>query len=399
MAPGVGVVGLHEGATMVVALASGRVPPRSAVLAAACDPDPGKVAAAARAAARAARGDDAAAVDGARSEARARRERAARSAGRRVNWTTSYEEMLRDERVQIVAIYTPDHMHAQHIVQAFAAGKHVVCAKPLVNSVEGARKLVALLDHPSCKLLVGQSTRFFEPFQRQRRAFESGHLGEIEMIDAHYIHRMDWFYEKSDWSKSKNFDWVFGGLSHPLDLVCWYIGKIKEVSAVASKSHLAKKYGVETKDIYVAHLVSFQGKIARVMGHYGLKELPSARNSIECVIYGSRNTSMAQYHDMGYYYTQDDGTEVKEDPLYEKRSFYFNNEVHGMHYGEFANYVDYFSKFLQNPSESGYSPNLREGLELFCVMEALRCSANNAGTVVQVDKIRCDIGLKTVSRL
>ncbi len=44
-----------------------------------------------------------------------------------------------------------------------------------------------------------------------------------------------------------------------------------------------------------------------------------------------------------------------------------------MHYGEFANYADYFADALMN--QKSYSPNLEEGVETFCVREALRQSA------------------------
>ena len=43
------------------------------------------------------------------------------------NYTTSYEEMLNDEAIDIIAIYTPDHLHAAHIKQALLHNKHVVC--------------------------------------------------------------------------------------------------------------------------------------------------------------------------------------------------------------------------------------------------------------------------------
>ncbi|MBE2268767.1 MAG: Gfo/Idh/MocA family oxidoreductase, partial [Anaerolinea sp.] len=54
-------------------------------------------------------------------------------------YTTDYDEMLKRDDVDIVAIYTPDPLHGEHIVRAFEAGKHVICTKPVVNSVEDAR--------------------------------------------------------------------------------------------------------------------------------------------------------------------------------------------------------------------------------------------------------------------
>jgi len=209
------------------------------------------------------------------------------------------------------------------------------------------------------------------------------------MADAHYIHRMDWYYDKSAWVIDST-DWVFLGLSHPIDLVRWYLGPIEEVSAVASRSALGTEYGLPGNDIYLVNLRSRDGRIGRAMGHYGLHELPSARNCIELVLYGSGGTSMAQYHDMRYAATRPDGTEVWEDALYANRAYYFNNEVHGMHYGEFSNYTEYFAKAVLDGTAN--SPDLEEGIDTFCVMEAVRRSAAS-GKPVHVQTVRDEVGL------
>ncbi|MBZ0308642.1 MAG: Gfo/Idh/MocA family oxidoreductase, partial [Anaerolineae bacterium] len=304
-------------------------------------------------------------------------------------YTTDYAEMLKRPDVDIVAIYTPDTFHGQHIVQAFEAGKDVICTKPLVNSVEDAHRVLEAAKRTGQQLLVGQSTRFFESFRRQRQAYERGEVGELELVDAHYIHRMDWYYEKSPWA-TQDTDWVYLGLSHPVDLIRWYLGPIEEVQALGTHSALARQYGVQSFDIYTVSVQAKSGQIGRIMGNYGLRELPSARNAIELVLYGSEGTSLAQYHDMRYYHTTPDGTEVKEDMLYSKRGYYFNNEVHGMHYGEFANYAAYFANALLN--KQSYSPNLYEGLETYCIMEAIRQSAHMHKPVKVSDYVQ-EIGL------
>lgn len=109
------------------------------------------------------------------------------------------------------------------------------------------------------------------------------------------------------------------------------------------------------------------------------------------MLYGSNGSSLAQYHDMRYLHTTPDGTEIREDMLYSKRAFYFNNEVHGMHYGEFANYTEYFARALLE--NQPYSPGLEEGLETFCIMEAVRLSAKD-GQPVAVFPIMQQIGLE-----
>lgn len=252
-----------------------------------------------------------------------------------VRFTTEADQLFESPEVDVVAIYTPDALHAQHIVQAMQAGKHVLVTKPLVTSVEDARAVLAAARLSGRRLMVGQSTRFFEPFMRQRSAFERGELGTLELLDTHYIHRMDWYYRKSPWV-ARDTDWAFLGLSHPVDLAIWYVGGVRSVQAQGRRSALASRHGCVGFDIYCAQLVGEGGQLVRVMGHFGLHELPRARNAIELLLYGSKGSSLAQYHDMRYLHTAEDGSEIVEDSLYAKRAYYFNNEVHGMHYGEFA---------------------------------------------------------------
>jgi predicted dehydrogenase len=297
--------------------------------------------------------------------------------------------MLKRDDLHVCNVVVPSGLHAKLGIQCAEAGKHVICTKPLVNSVADARRVLEAGRRTGRKLLVGQSTRFFESFQRQRRAFEAGEVGAIEFLDAHYIHRMDWYYEKSRWV-AESTDWVYLGLSHPLDLARWYLGRIDEVFAYGAQSALAREYGARSFDVYTVNMKAADGRIGRVLGHYGLHELPSVRNCIELLLFGSGGTSRAQYHDMRYAYTRPDGAEVTEDLLYSRRGFYFNNEVHGMHYGEFANYTEYFAQALLDGRD--YSPGLEEGLETFCVMEAVRQSAQR-GVPVQVAPLLAEIGL------
>jgi len=307
-----------------------------------------------------------------------------------VAMTTSYAELLARDDVHIVGIYTPDHLHGEQIIAAFEAGKDVVCTKPVVNDLDTARQVLAAARRTGRKLLVGQSARFFEPFRRQRAAYERGEVGQVEVAEAHYTHRMDWYYARAPWIVAHT-DWVYLGMSHPLDLLRWYLGPIASVSAVGMTSALGKKHGLRTFDVYSVNAVSADGRIGRAYGHYGMHELPRARNSIECVLYGSGGTSMAQYHDMRYLHTAPDGTEVVEDMLYEYRHYYFNNEVHGMHYGEFANYLQYFAEALASGAD--YSPDLVEGIETLCLMEAVRRSARDGGRPVELADLTSQVGL------
>jgi predicted dehydrogenase len=355
-AKGVGVIGLHEGRTLLLSLASRT---SKAFPVAGCDVNPEKLA-------------------------------ASKAELPELFYTSDYKAMLARPEVEIVAIYTPDAHHAEHIIGAFEAGKDVICTKPIVNSFEHARRILEVGRRTGRRLMVGQSTRFFEPFRRQRAAHDRGDLGTIELIDTHYIHRMDWLYDKSPWAATET-DWVFLGLSHPIDLLRWYLGRLTQVQAWSSTSELGRRYKLTGPDIYTVNAIAESGRLGRTMGHYGVHELPTARNCIECVLYGSKSTSLAQYHDMRHVYLAPDGTEVTEDHLYAGRHYYFNSEVHGMHYGEFANYAEYFAGCLIDGTPN--SPNLEEAVETLCVMEAVRRSAREGGRPVEIAPMLREVGM------
>lgn len=330
---GVGVLGLHEGLTLLVGLRAGLL----CRAVAGCDLSTDKRA-------------------------------AAELAAPGIFLTGDYEAMLARDDVQIVAIYTPDHLHAEHIERAFRAGKHVICTKPLVNDASQAARLLAVARETGMRLQVGQSTRFYEPFQRQRELFRQGDIGEIEVVDAHYNHRMDWWYEKSPWTQ-ENTHWAYLGLSHPLDLMRWYLGPIREVHAYGTLTNLGDRFGMKTPDAIVVNLMSESGRIGRVLGNYGMHELPGARSMIECLLMGSKGTSLARYPDLRFTRHDDRGIEIEEDFHHAMSGYYFRHQLKGMHFGEFCNYADYFASRLL--SGEANSPDLREGLETLMVMSAV----------------------------
>ena len=60
-------------------------------------------------------------------------------------WTTDYQELVCRDDIDVVAVYSPDHLHAEHCSAAIEAGKHVVCTKPMVTNLDDAKRLVELV--------------------------------------------------------------------------------------------------------------------------------------------------------------------------------------------------------------------------------------------------------------
>lgn len=146
--------------------------------------------------------------------------------------------MLADPEIDVIAIYTPDPLHGRHIRQALEAGKHVICTKPLLDDL----KTKALLDlgRKSGKhVFVGQSSRHFESMIRRRTITKQASMVRFSVLKAHYHADNRWFSKKA-WG-SGSCKWLYNGLSHPVDLVRWYLPDVTEVFGYGLLTNNGKK--------------------------------------------------------------------------------------------------------------------------------------------------------------
>ena len=163
------------------------------------------------------------------------------------NSTGNYEDMLNDPEIDAIAIYTPDHLHAEHVKLALQSNKHVICTKPFIDNLADAASLLSLQKEKNKKVFVGQSSRFFEPMKKQRKDYEEGLIGELISIEAYYHADHRWFLQKP-WSLQQSFKWLYGGLSHPVDFIRWYLPEIEEVMGYGMLSSNGKKGGLKNPD-------------------------------------------------------------------------------------------------------------------------------------------------------
>ncbi|MBP1675561.1 MAG: NADH-dependent dehydrogenase [Bacteroidetes bacterium] len=284
------------------------------------------------------------------------------------NYTTRYEDLLNDPDIDVIGIYTPDKFHADHIAMALKAGKHVVCTKPLIDDLGRAAELLALSEKSEKRVFVGQSSRFFEPMKRQRADFESGEVGELVTVEAYYHADHRWFLGKG-WSLENSFKWLYGGLSHPVDLVRWYLPDITEVMGYGMLSPNGKAGGLKNEDTMHFILKAADGRIARISGVYSGPVQPTMRDSeMSCILRGTEGCSQADYMDLRYAITTRTGEE-KLITFDHKLKHFFRFEGKSHHAGEYQNYYEYFADCLDN-NQTAY-PDLREGMGTVAVMQAM----------------------------
>ncbi|MGD9929239.1 MAG: Gfo/Idh/MocA family protein [Mangrovibacterium sp.] len=305
------------------------------------------------------------------------------------NYTTNYEDMLNDPEIDVIGIYTPDHLHATHIKMALQHGKHVVCTKPLLDSLGEAAELLAVSAQTGKKVFVGQSSRFFEPMKRQRADFEKGEIGELVTVEAQYNADHRWFLGKR-WSLQESFMWLFGGLSHPVDLVRWYLSDLEEVMGYGMLSPNGAVGGLKNEDTMHFIFKAADGRIARVSGTYSCPIQPTGRESeMTCILRGTEGCSQADYMDLRYAITDKTGEE-KLITFEDKLKYYFRFEGKSHHAGEYQNYLEYFADCLES-GQTAY-PDLKEGIGTIAVLKAMQLSLKT-GMPVKINDLLKDIPL------
>jgi predicted dehydrogenase len=304
-------------------------------------------------------------------------------------YTTDYQTLLDDPDIDVIAIYTPDHLHADHVKMALQHGKHVVCTKPFIDDLSKAGELLRLSADTGKKVFVGQSSRFFEPMKRQRADYESGLIGELITIEGYYHADHRWFLEKG-WSLQQSFKWLYGGLSHPTDFIRWYLPQIVEVMGYGMLSPNGAKGGLKNPDTMHFIFKAKDGRVARVSGAYTGPVQPVMRDSeMSCILRCTEGCSQADYMDLRYAVT----TRAGEEQIItweHKLKHYFRFEGKSHHAGEYQNYLDYFAECLEK-NTTAY-PDLNEGIGTIALLQAMDRSLQT-GRPVKVNELLQEYGL------
>jgi predicted dehydrogenase len=150
-------------------------------------------------------------------------------------WTASREELLADPEVGAVYVATEHHRHCEDTVAAAEAGKHVLCEKPMANSVAECRRMIEACRANGVALQVAYYRRYYPKLVRMKELLDAGAIGEPVTARIHLAGRLDpalaspenW---RLDAEKSGGGALVDTG-SHRLDLLCWLLGELDQVAA------------------------------------------------------------------------------------------------------------------------------------------------------------------------
>lgn len=128
----------------------------------------------------------------------------------------SYEALLADPAIDAVYLPVPNHLHVPWATRALAAGKHVLCEKPIaLNAGEAAELAATAARYPNLKIMEAFMYRFHPLWQKARDLVAAGEIGELRTIHTHFS------YTNVDPNNIRNIAAVGGG--GMMDIGCYCV--------------------------------------------------------------------------------------------------------------------------------------------------------------------------------
>ena len=212
----------------------------------------------------------------------------------RIDWRTrSFDELLGMDDVEIIDICTPPGLHVSQIIAALAAGKDVVCEKPLSGSLADVDRVIAAEQEAAGRVMPIFQYRFGAGVQKAKRIVDMGVAGKPYVANVETAWKRTPSYYQTPWRGRLASE--FGGvlLTHAIhshDLLTWLMGPVASVFARTA----TRVNPVEVEDCAVASLVMCSGALAALAATLGShKEISRLQLCFEHVTFESSQAPYA----------------------------------------------------------------------------------------------------------
>jgi UDP-N-acetylglucosamine 3-dehydrogenase len=157
---------------------------------------------------------------------------------------SSYEDMLKQVKVDAVSVCTPNYLHATVAIAAANAGAHVLVEKPMATTEEEGLAMIAAARNNGVMLMVGHNQRLMPPHVKAKEILKTGKLGKVLTFRTAFGHpgpegwsvdgKGSWFFRKAEAVMG-----AMGDLGvHKSDLIRWLLDdEVTEVAAFVSTLH------------------------------------------------------------------------------------------------------------------------------------------------------------------
>jgi len=154
-----------------------------------------------------------------------------------------YQQLLDDENVDVIYNPLPNHLHVPWTLKALAAGKHVLCEKPIGLSVAEVESLItATQDYPHLKVMEAFMYRFHPQWQMAKQLIDEGKIGKITSIDAVFT------YHNTNENDVRNKPDIGGGGLMDIGCYCISVARFllnQEPSQVMGKLSIDENFQVD----------------------------------------------------------------------------------------------------------------------------------------------------------
>jgi predicted dehydrogenase len=320
-------------------------------------------------------------------------------------WTTDWRSVLDRDDVDVVDICTPGDTHAEIAVAALEAGKHVLCEKPLANTVGEAEEMTAaaeLAQQSGVLSSVGFNYRRTPALALARNLVAEGRLGTIRHIRAHYL--QDWIVDPDFplvWRlrKEKAGSGALGDIgAHIIDLSQFLTGqRLTEVAGELTRfvdrrplpdaaSGLSGSAGTETGEVTVDDAAVFFGRTdGGALATYEATRFATGRkNAMSIELNGSAGSLAFNFESMNELHVYD-ATGPAADAGF--RRIYVTEPDHpytgawwppGHGLGYEHTFVHEIADFVRDIANGvAPTPSFADGLQVQRVLEAVERSSNN----------------------
>jgi UDP-N-acetyl-2-amino-2-deoxyglucuronate dehydrogenase len=181
------------------------------------------------------------------------------------NSYTNIDDLLAAEKtVDVIAICSPNGLHATHTIAALNAGYHVLCEKPMAISVYDCGEMIKAAEKANKRLFAIKQNRFNPPVAAVKEAIDKGILGKIHSIQLNCFWNRNPDYYANSWKGTKDLDGgtLYTQFSHFVDLVYWMIGDVKR--AFALTQNFTHQGIIEFEDTGVVALEFYNGAIGTI---------------------------------------------------------------------------------------------------------------------------------------
>jgi predicted dehydrogenase len=175
------------------------------------------------------------------------------------------DELLQKiKEIDVVAICTPNGLHAIHSIKALKSGFNVLCEKPMALSAVDCGEMIKAAERNNRRLFVVKQNRFNPPIAAVKKAIDDGIFGEVYSIQLNCFWNRNEDYYHNSWKGTLDLDGgtLFTQFSHFIDLLYWMFGDVRQ--AQAFMNNYAHKGIIEFEDTGVIALEFLNGVIGTI---------------------------------------------------------------------------------------------------------------------------------------